>query len=614
VEVSSVTLKDNSFTILIDGKPSGMRPDELTQLPANLLQNIEVITNPSVRYSSEGLGGVINLKMKKAKEGFNGMVQVSGGTNAKANGIVTLNYKTKKVNMFLNVWDRYEGGRTESTYKVSNTDSSYLSQNFQNKLSRNMLCSKLGLDYDINANNFLSFYWLSYYKKGKGSSLFQEQFSSPILEENKEIKKAVRDGLFDNEIALNYTYQKKRDFLTVDLTYFNQNQPNIFEYLEKDQITFSQNIDFFKSYYSASVYYSRNLATFWKIYDFKLETGLSAESDNQKINNSLSTIDNNKKKTVDYVSQKMAGFLQLSVGSPKVGINAGLKVNYFDNSVNLQDSLLDHQKFPYIISGVSIYYKPFSVLEMSIGQSSRISTPYLLQINPLFFFDEYTYTRNTGNPHLLPATTNSWEFNINYSDEKGWKAYATLGYMSTKNDFTQTYFEEEGNYYTSWDNIAKSKAIFLNANASYRIFKFFKAGIAFDLRNDIFQAKGKETASYINYDIKAILDFNFKKNFRINIMGTYYPKTYSYTSSRDDYFDLRASVSKTFGKFTLSLAAYNILGTYPTVNAVGKDFTSTTFVNLRTQSIHLGVMYLFGNEIKTRAPIDLNTGGLKMED
>jgi outer membrane receptor for ferrienterochelin and colicin len=52
--------------VLVDGKPSALKPNEaLKQMPSSRIDNIEIITNPSVKYDSEGTAGIINIITKK---------------------------------------------------------------------------------------------------------------------------------------------------------------------------------------------------------------------------------------------------------------------------------------------------------------------------------------------------------------------------------------------------------------------------------------------------------------------------------------------------------------------------------------------------------------------
>ena len=97
----NVTLRGNSnFTVLIDGKPSPLSGTEaLQQIPANLVQNVEIITNPSAKYDAEGTAGIINVIMKKQEvSGMNGIFNITAGTNEKYGANMNLNYKYSKFN------------------------------------------------------------------------------------------------------------------------------------------------------------------------------------------------------------------------------------------------------------------------------------------------------------------------------------------------------------------------------------------------------------------------------------------------------------------------------------------------------------------------------------
>ncbi|HEY6064191.1 MAG TPA: carboxypeptidase-like regulatory domain-containing protein, partial [Chitinophagaceae bacterium] len=93
--------------ILINGRPSPLmgktRAEVLQQLPANSIERIEVITNPSARYKPDGTSGIINIVMKKnTKAGWNGSAIANAGNSERYNGSLSLNYKPGKLNLFSN--------------------------------------------------------------------------------------------------------------------------------------------------------------------------------------------------------------------------------------------------------------------------------------------------------------------------------------------------------------------------------------------------------------------------------------------------------------------------------------------------------------------------------
>src|SRR5205085_4069925 len=114
--------------ILINGKPSPLmgrtRADVLQQLPANSIERIEVITNPSARYRPDGTSGIINIVLKKnIRNGFNGNATATTGNRDRYSGNITLNYKPKKLNLFGSYSIRKDARKRYSTIERIYIDS-----------------------------------------------------------------------------------------------------------------------------------------------------------------------------------------------------------------------------------------------------------------------------------------------------------------------------------------------------------------------------------------------------------------------------------------------------------------------------------------------------------
>jgi len=124
----NVTLRgDDNVRILIDGKPSGLAGininDALKMLPADSVEKIEVITNPSARYEAEGGGGIINIILRRGKnQGINGTVIGTLGM-PENNGIsANINYKTESFNVFTTQGYAQRGSKGNSMNDIENLD------------------------------------------------------------------------------------------------------------------------------------------------------------------------------------------------------------------------------------------------------------------------------------------------------------------------------------------------------------------------------------------------------------------------------------------------------------------------------------------------------------
>ena len=102
----NVSLRGSSNVLmLINGKNSSLmgrsRAEVLQQLPANTIEKIEVMTNPSAKYKPDGTSGIINIVLKRnTASGLNGSVTANGGNQGRYNASVRLNYKPGDLNLY----------------------------------------------------------------------------------------------------------------------------------------------------------------------------------------------------------------------------------------------------------------------------------------------------------------------------------------------------------------------------------------------------------------------------------------------------------------------------------------------------------------------------------
>jgi outer membrane receptor protein involved in Fe transport len=95
----NVTLRNNAPQIFVDGRPTNMT---LEQIPADAIETVEVITNPSAKFdASGGTAGILNITLKKNKRvGYSGNVRASVDSRARVGGGGDFNLRQNKINFF----------------------------------------------------------------------------------------------------------------------------------------------------------------------------------------------------------------------------------------------------------------------------------------------------------------------------------------------------------------------------------------------------------------------------------------------------------------------------------------------------------------------------------
>jgi outer membrane receptor protein involved in Fe transport len=174
----NVTLNGQSnFKVLINGKSSSMMSknfkEVIKSLPANSIKDIEVITNPSTKYESEGIGGIINIiTVRKTLNGYNGSASMGIDNWGSVNGYLNLSTRINKLGLSgmysINQYDRpsshseshsenYAGSVTQFSNGFSQSKSNGFSQQFSGELSYEIdtfnLISGSFWGYNSNSNN-----------------------------------------------------------------------------------------------------------------------------------------------------------------------------------------------------------------------------------------------------------------------------------------------------------------------------------------------------------------------------------------------------------------------------------------------------------------------------
>lgn len=152
----------SSFTVLVDGRPSILEAaDILTQMPASVIDNIEIITNPSAKYDPEGSSGIVNIITKKGKlKGTSGVVNLNMGNFGNRGADFLVNMRKNKFNFHfgLDYNNRnFSGSReTENWTTTADGKTTYVFSDGDTDRERLGYGLRTGFDYEIDTKNLIT--------------------------------------------------------------------------------------------------------------------------------------------------------------------------------------------------------------------------------------------------------------------------------------------------------------------------------------------------------------------------------------------------------------------------------------------------------------------------
>jgi ferric enterobactin receptor len=427
----NVSLRGSSnVKILIDGKPSALLSagtQVLQNIPANMVDKVEVITNPSAKYEAEGVSGLINIVMKENNAlGYNGNMRLNGGTQDKYNLSMTASAKKNKLTLTgsYSYWNYSVPGKSQFERETYNSiNSRLINQNLNWKYKGISHFGSVGADYDFDKENTLSFLGNIFIYSRNLSGNDNLVFYNPDNTETGNITDYIDDGRNGTNLEGTITYTKKYEKKDKELTAFI-NYSNRLEY--------SDVINDYTSYgipdYSTSVknYYRFNflngqadfISPFGKDDIFKLESGLKSNLRFIGGVYSYNYFDDatgswfpvpGSENNADYSDMVNALYANLSGKYKDFSFQAGLRSEhtFVDFSIMNNTQAYDSKYLDFFPSA-SVSQKFSNENQMQASYSRRINRPNLFFLNP--FTDRIDeYTLRSGNPYLNPEYINSFE-------------------------------------------------------------------------------------------------------------------------------------------------------------------------------------------------------------
>ncbi len=610
-----VSLRGSSgVQILINGKPSIMSDDgnSLGTITADMIERVEVITNPSAKYDAEGTSGIINIVLKKEeKKGLNGSVSLNGGIPQNNSIGVSLNRRTEKFNLFSQLGAGY---RSLPRYKVSlnqnlsdNTIIKSIGTEYRNEAFYNIT---LGADYHINELNVFTLSGKFAYEIEDQPSLtrFQSvednvtasrwyrdettEATNPKWEYEAQYHKKFKDHkehvLLISALGKFFGKDQSSEFIN-STTFGSQSFPNQQTATIFSEANYTLKLDYTKPF-------SKKL---------KMETGgqyvITDVSNDYAVSN---LVGNNWLQDASLTNlfnydQKVFGLYGTgSYEKKKWGVKVGLRAENTDLTTLLTNTNEENkQQYINLFPSLHSSYKLTKTFSLQAGYSRRIFRPRLWDLNP-FFNIRNNFSVRTGNPELEPEFTDSYEISSIYLRDKTSFNFSVFHRYTT--DVVERISEFQNNVnITKPLNIGTNQATGFEFNVDYTLNK--KVSAQGEFNYNYFDRKGSYQATNFNFNgdrwtTKLTTKLKLPYNFDFELTGRYESrfKTVQGITSENMFMDvgLRKKIMK--GKAVVNLSVRDVFASRIQQTVVyQEDFYSYNY-SQRGRFIALGFSYGFG--------------------
>jgi iron complex outermembrane receptor protein len=583
----NVQLRNQSPIIYVDGRPTTLT---LQQIPADQIDRVEIITNPSVKFDANTTGGVLNVIMKKnGLPGYNGMLMAYVGTGDRYGGMGNLNLKDGKWNVSMmysyNQAVNNTKGFTKRTQLDSGATTAIFNQDNNTRMNTMFNFGRLGVDYSINNRNTISLNGMIV--SGKFNTNDEQNYNldyyQPTAFAVDGWRKNEQHAAFQNynaQILYRKTYPKVGKELTMDANYNYTDSKNGYLFTTTtNMVGPSTNPlpDIPVSYQKNDGFSNSNQGVFQL--DFvnplsetrKFEAGLKAYYKNSLSSNSTfnasgsddyarDSIMSNRYVIDDMINAAYVNYSDKTIWD--IGYQAGLRFEQSYYAGNIVDK---NQKFSYNYPSTSsdILKSLFPALyfskklkknqEVQLNFSRKINRPNFFQLMPFVMFaDKQNY--RIGNPQLKPEFKNIAEANYNKILSKG--SYLASGYFRYEEQpITDVAYPSEAdpnvlvNTSINGDNSIRYG---IENTFKYTLFKNFDWTINLNayyiyIKGLIVPTEPVVKAEGYAYNAKTTLSYKFPKQFTLQVNGNYESPKILLLGVSNEIYSMDISLNKMIG-------------------------------------------------------------------
>jgi outer membrane receptor protein involved in Fe transport len=647
-----ISLRGNSsVTVWINGKESGLTADNraqiLEQIPAESIERVEVITNPSAKYSPEGTAGIINIVLKQnRKAGYFGSAEIGANTKGGGNVGVNINYSDSKWELFGGIGFRMRhnsgGSWSERTYDALNDNGEhyFLNSDGDSKSHGNNLFLRLGATYHLTQKDefSLSGFGMFGHRWGKSSTFYTSNMANHWLSNlNSSHTNSDNHGM-----NLEFSYLHKwndNHTLSASVGYNKWGGPNNSTYLQEteyadaalsEEIYQDQKQEINTGSVETKVDYSVKLNDYVKI-EAGYNGNYSHENTPVTTWNAPQRIDANIEQDLYnrfiYDNDITAFYLTLGGNAGKFSYSAGVRAETWQirtKSLSYGETeeevpQFKKNKFSLFPSLFLSYSLPHDN-ELQINYTRRIRRPWGGQLNTFKDISNPTDI-SYGNSELQPEYTNAFE--LNYI--KSWDSHmiSVSGYLRTADDIMNrlSYITQDGVMYTTWGNVSQS----VNSGAEFIVKnQFFRRVFELTTTANVYQShlsawdkdfvqdgvtyslSGNKQNSFA-WDIRCMASVRLPWNISFQATGRYNSRMNTAQGSREPSWTVDAGLRKSLGNWSFSVNARDLFDSRKmnnVTNGVGYSQHSKRWRGGR--NINFTIKYSFGNMKSKRNKLQEN--------
>ena len=464
----NISLRGNeSVRILINGKPSalsGLNPETLQQLPAEAIEKVEVITNPSARYDAEGTAGILNIILKQSKTaGVNGSVSLNAGQPDNFGGALSLNLRREKFNIFTNTSYRYRDAPGNALYEQENFNADGSTASFQDEergyqRQNEGFNTNIGFEYFIDDSSSITNSLV--YRNSEGEDTVDIDFENFDAQGNPTIQRNRFTTETEDEEDVQYSVNFRKQFnkqgheLTMDYQYsrgFELENSIINEVVLGENIELPTEQTINDESQKRQLLQADYVRPFGKDNTSQLEVGyrgtfnnFNTDFDFGVLENGVLDSDPNFSNELNYKEYVNAAYMQLGTKLNKFNILGGLRMEASDIAIELVNTnQLENKDYVDWFPSLFLGYEFSETEQLTISYSRRLRRPRSRFINP---FPSRSSNTNLfqGNPDLDPTYTNA--FDLGYLKRWNKITFTTSAYYNHSTGVFQFITQETGDF------------------------------------------------------------------------------------------------------------------------------------------------------------------------